>query len=698
MKARLPDRSGTIEKDGLRLYYESYGEAERTLMFLPTWTIVHARQWKAQLPYFARHFRVVTFDGPGNGGSDRPTDPARYDVAAVARYALAIMDATGTERAGLVALSIGAQWALELAARHPERVSAAAFIGPTVPLDPTPSKRLKLLQAFDEPQSSYDGWHKYNRHYWEYAYADFVRYFFSQAYVEPHSTKQREDCVGWGLQTTNDVLAASVHGATLTEQETRARAAAVRCPVLVIHGDDDRISPHGNGAALAEATGGVLLTMEGSGHLPHTRDPVKVNLALREFFAHAPAPATWRRAQRRRKRALYISSPIGLGHAQRDVAIAKELRMLHPGLQIDWLAQHPVTKVLEANGERIHPASALLASESAHIEEECGEHDLWCFEALRRMDEILVANFMVFHDLVCSEDYDLWITDEAWDVDYFLHENPELKRAPYVWMTDFVGYLPMPEGGSREAELTADYNAEMLEHVERHPALRDRAIFVGSAEDVVPASFGPGLPQIRDWTERHYAFSGFVTGFDPLATSDREALRARFGYGPHEKVCIVTVGGSGVGIDLLRRVIGSYPSVKRTIPDLRMIAVAGPRIDPGALPAVDGVEVHGYVPHLYERLAACDLAVVQGGLTTTMELAANSTPFIYVPLRRHFEQNYHVRHRLERYGAGRCMEYDTITPETIGTAIVHELSRPVAYRPVETDGARRAAELIGTLL
>src|SRR5204862_3965844 len=208
----------------------------------------------------------------------------------------------------------------------------------------------------------------------------------------------------------------------------------------------------------------------------------------------------WRRGRSRRKRALYISSPIGLGHAQRDVAIAKELRRLHPDLEIDWLAQHPVTAVLEGEGERIHPASAYLANESRHIESASAEHDLRCLQAWRRMDEILLANFMVFHDLVRDERYDLWIGDEAWELDYYLHENPEQKTAAYAWLTDFVGWLPMPDGGEHEAMLTAAYNAEMIEHIARYPRVRDRAIFVGEADDGVPAWFSPRRPQIRDRT------------------------------------------------------------------------------------------------------------------------------------------------------------------------------------------------------
>jgi hypothetical protein len=230
--------------------------------------------------------------------------------------------------------------------------------------------------------------------------------------------------------------------------------------------------------------------------------------------ATTPSTRTWTRALARKRRALYISSPIGLGHAQRDVAIADELRVLRPDLEIDWLAQTPVTSVLESRGERIHPLSAELASESAHITAESSEHDLNAFQAIRRMDEILLANFMVFYDAVEGGEYDLVIGDEAWDIDHFLHENPELKSTAFAWMTDFVGWLPMPSGGEREAFLTADYNAEMIEHVERFPRLRDRAIFVGDPDDIVPDDFGPGLPSIRDWTERHFAFSGYVTGFD----------------------------------------------------------------------------------------------------------------------------------------------------------------------------------------
>jgi pimeloyl-ACP methyl ester carboxylesterase len=697
-RARYPDEEGYVERDGVRLYYEVYGSGEPTVFLLPTWSIIHSRHWKMQIPYLARHCRVLTFDGRGNGRSDRPAAPDAYREEEFAADALAVMDATATERAVLVSLSRGAERSLHLAASHPERVDKLVFVAPALPLPPA-TPRHKAIKEFGEPRDEYDGWGKWNRHYWVEQYEDFLEFFFSQCLTEPHSTKQREDAVGWGLETDAETLIATQLAPRLQDEDgVRELLSRIDCPVLVIHGNEDAVRPWESGARLAELAGGELTVLEGSGHFPHTRDPVKVNLLLRDFVVPPKPPARWVRGKSRRKRALYISSPIGLGHAQRDAAIADELRKLHPDLEIDWLAQHPVTAVLEARGERIHPASAFLANESRHIESESAEHDLHCFQAIRRMDEILLANFMVFHDLVRDEQYDLWIGDEAWELDYYLHENPEQKRTPYVWLTDFVGWLPMPDGGDHEAFLTGDYNEEMIEHIARFPRVRDQAVFVGNPDDIVPERFASHLPWIREWTEQHYSFAGYVTGFDPADVADRAALRAELGYRHDEQVCIVTVGGSGVGGDLLRRVIAAFPDAKERVPALRMIVVAGPRIDPATLPAHDGLEIRAYVHDLYRHLAACDLAVVQGGLTTSMELTANRRPFLYFPLRHHFEQNLHVRHRLDRYHAGHRMDYDHETPETIATAIANTIGQPVDYQPVEGDGAARAAALIAPLL
>ncbi|MET0306652.1 MAG: alpha/beta fold hydrolase [Solirubrobacterales bacterium] len=706
-RARYPDSEGFVERDGMNLFYEVYGEGEETIFLLPTWSLVHSRFWKMQVPYFARHFRVLTMDGLGNGRSSRCRDPRRYEAAEFARDCLAVMDATGTERAVMASWSRGAQYQLEMARLAPERVAGAAFIGPMFPY--TPSQYSFLLHRwtpaiFRMPMPAYRWWGRMNANHWRQAYPEFADWFLSRCLPEPHSTKGIEDGVGWALDTDPETLIATIETPIHSDRRTlRELARGVQCPVLVIHGDRDKITPLRDGRALARLAGAELEVVKGAGHFPHGRKPVRVNLALRDFSEKAFRHKRKRRDDNvyrpdGRPRALYISSPIGLGHAQRDIAIAREMRRLNPDLRIDWLAQDPVTRVLEAEGEQIHPASAHLANESRHIESESAEHDLHCFQALRRMDEILAANFMLFHDVVRDERYDLWIGDEAWELDYYLHENPGEKRVPFAWLTDFVGFLPMDERNEREGFLTADYNADMVDHVAEHPEVRDMALFVGNPDDIVPERLGPQLPAIRDWTERHFDFTGYVTGFDPADLGDRTRLRSELGYGDDERVCIVTVGGSGVGADLLRRVITSFPAAKERVPDLRMIVVAGPRIDPASLPSHSGLEVVPYVHNLYRHLAACDLAVVQGGLTTAMELTAQKRPFLYFPLRHHFEQNFHVRHRLERYGAGRRMDFDDSPPERIAAAIAEEIGRDVEYRDVEVDGAARAARRLVELL
>jgi pimeloyl-ACP methyl ester carboxylesterase/predicted glycosyltransferase len=701
MRACEPDDEGFVERDGVRLHYEVYGSGAPTLVLLPTWTVIHSRFWKVQIPYLSRHYRVVTFDGRGNGQSDRPTGSESYTHMQFAADSLAVMDATGTDKAVLVALSCGALWGIQLAADHDDRVLGLVAIAPAVPLAAGLLERMEY--EFGEEYEVTERWAKYNAAYWRKDYPGFLEYFFSQMFNEPHSTKQIEDCVGWGLDTDAETLIDATYGLEACGMQSFVSVCEqVRCPVLVIQGDEDKIRPYAAGVRLAEVTGGSLVTIEGGGHGPMARDPIKVNKLIREFVdavvPPAPRSRTWTRALTRPKRVLYVSSPIGLGHAQRDVAIADELRKLHPDLQIDWLAQHPVTTVLAARGERIHPASAYLASESAVFEDESAEHDLHAFQAIRRMDDTLVNNFMVFADLVEEEPYDLWIGDEAWDIDYFLHENPELKNTAFVWMTDFVGWLPMPSGGEAEARLTADYNAEMIEQRARFRRIRDRSIFVGSPEDIVPDTFGEGLPAIRSWTQDNFDFSGYVTGFDPSPTADRDAMRTELGYRPDEQVCLVTVGGTAVGESLLHKVIAAYPEAAERVDGLRTVVVAGPRIDVASLPVHKGLEIRGYVPELYKHLAVCDLAVVQGGLTTCMELTAGRRPFLYFPLAHHFEQNFHVRHRLDRHGAGRHMDYATATSEDIAMAIEKEIGAPADYRPVETDGAARAAAMIAEVL
>ena len=684
-RARRPDSSGYATSfDGLKIHYEVFGDGPKTLVFLPANPISHSRLWKGQVPYLARHFRVVTYEGRGQGLSDFPDPSSTWPGNARVDDCFAVMDATGTDAAYLVGICTdGVFPSVCLAAEHPERVLGIVAVAAGLPLvTPRHPSHPRRDEAWPDERILAD-------------HRGFLEVFFSEMFPEAHSTKQVEDAVAYGLDSTAELLVMDEELPAKTKEDVVAICRRVRCPVLVVNGLRDSCQLVERAEILAEATNAELVVVPEWGHIPNARHPVQVNRMIGEFVG-LEAPAIRRNGAH--PRALLISSPIGLGHAWRDVAIARELRRQVPGLEVEWLAQPPLTTLLAAAGETVHPASAELAPEAMHVDAEQGEHELHAFNMLRRMDEILCANFMVFHDVVRQEKFDVWIADEGWEIDHFLHENPDLKTAPYVWMSDFVGYLPMPSGGEREAFLVADYNAEVIEHIAQHPEIRDLSIFIGDPADVVRRDFGPGLPSIPEWTDEHYQFSGYVLPFDARDFADTAALRRSLGLDPSRPLIVASVGGSAVGMHLLRRIAEAFRLLRVDMPEAEMLLVCGPRIDPASIPAVEGMTVTGYVHDLFKTLACCDLAVVQSGLATTMELVANRRPFIYVPLRNHFEQNFHVAHRLRRHGAPPPTPYDEATPERLAEEMHRRLGSRVAYEPVEAGGATRAAAMIAPLV
>ena len=215
-RARYPDESGYVERDGVRIYYEVYGSGEPTVLLLPTWSLVHSRHWKMQIPYLARHCRVVAFDGRGNGRSDRPADAAAYGEREFAADALAVMDATETERAVIVGFSLGGQRGLLLAAEHPERIDAAVFIGPSFPGGGSPLPE-RTVYDFDTEYDTVEGWAKHNRFHWLRDYHNWVEFFITNWFPEPHSTKPIEDGVGWGLETDAETMIATMRRSGLTK-------------------------------------------------------------------------------------------------------------------------------------------------------------------------------------------------------------------------------------------------------------------------------------------------------------------------------------------------------------------------------------------------------------------------------------------------------------------------------------------------
>lgn len=679
-----PVYEGFVERDGVPLWHAVWGTEGPWVAFPQQFQIVHSQLLRLTVPYLSQYFRVLTMDGRGNGRSGRPRGPSAYSFDHFHDDFVAVLDARGIDRVALVGHSAAALIALRVAAGQPGRVTHLITVGGFAD-SLLQGEAMERRMARESALLASD-WPLY------------LDEFMSCIFTEPHSTKAYEDGVRYGWATDREVIDWVRHA--WLGLDLRDHARRVQCPTLVIHGDDDRRVPHAKGAEIHGLVPGArLLTIAGGGHVPMARDPVVFNRAVRDFVGGAPATRTWVRGMKRGRKALFVSSPIGLGHAQRDLAIARELRKLQPDLTIDWFTADPAAAYLRREGEHVHPIAARLANESRHFERHAGaEHDLSAFFALRTMDEVMTSNFMTFADLLEAEHYDLVIGDEAWDVDYQYHENPELKRQPFVFLTDFVGCLPMNPDDPREVHLCTDRNADDLEHVARYPHVRDLAIFVGNRDDVTEQRFGEGLPGIREWTDRNFCYCGYCLPFDPQALADTDALRRRHGYRPDEKIVIASVGGTAVGGPLLQRISQSFPRMKRECPELRMVLVAGPRLPAEGFVQQPGLEVRPYVHHLFEHLACCDLALVQGGLSTTMELVATRRPFLSFPLQGHFEQCVHVRQRLASYDADSTVDFASLDPDTLARRALERMHAPVRYRPVETDGAARAARRIAEVL
>src|SRR5918994_2997079 len=112
MKPRGPDESGDVDRDGVRIRWERYGDGDTTVILLPTWALFPIDHWRFQVPYLGRRFRTITIEGRGRGRSDAPTGADAYTVDEYVADIVAVLDATGTDEAILVGLSRGAMWAI----------------------------------------------------------------------------------------------------------------------------------------------------------------------------------------------------------------------------------------------------------------------------------------------------------------------------------------------------------------------------------------------------------------------------------------------------------------------------------------------------------------------------------------------------------------------------------------------------------
>lgn len=395
------------------------------------------------------------------------------------------------------------------------------------------------------------------------------------------------------------------------------------------------------------------------------------------------------------KKMLFASGSIGLGHVMRDIAIARELRKI-AAVDIAWLAAPPADVVLESAGETLHPASARLLDMSAIAEAESADGALNIIRYALRARSGWTGNFELADEIVRGDGFDILVGDETYEIALGYKKHPDRKRRPFVMIYDFVGVDAMSRNPIEKLGAYL-WNRRWAARPSDGRAYVDLGVFVGEEEDVPDASFGPFLPNRREWAKSRCVFVGYVFDFDPARLPDVATLRTELGYGASPLV-ICAVGGTSIGRELLELCGEAYPTLKEKIPSLQMVLVCGPRLDPGAIKAPRGVRTAGYVPLLHRHLAACDFAVVQGGGTVTLELTALRRPFAFFPIEGHCEQEGSVADRLARHGAGLRLRRSETSPARLAEVILDGMRRPAEWPPIRSDGARAAAEAIGKLL
>jgi predicted glycosyltransferase len=399
--------------------------------------------------------------------------------------------------------------------------------------------------------------------------------------------------------------------------------------------------------------------------------------------------------EKREKTILYISGSIGLGHITRDLAVARALRALLPQVNIHWLASGPARMVLENEGERIIPQSDEYFDANEAAARAARGQRLNIYRHGSIMGPIWLRSIDLFKKVIKGMKFDLVLADEAFEISYFMSMDKKTKKPPYMEIIDFIGLEPMTPN-PRELFKCYIMNWVWSKTLKKQHSMY-KSLFVGEPEDVPDRRFSLFLSNKRAAAQNACVFLGYILDFDPRKIPSKKALREKLGYGD-EPLVVCSTGGTTIGRELLRLFTRASTLAQKMCGKTHMLAVRGPLIPPDAVEAHAGVEVRGYVPKMYEHFAACDLAVVQGGGASTLELTALNRPFLYFPLEKHFEQQHLIPERLRRHEAGIRMSFRRTTPALLARRICENLGRTTQYKKIPVDGAFRAAEEIMKML
>ncbi len=392
-----------------------------------------------------------------------------------------------------------------------------------------------------------------------------------------------------------------------------------------------------------------------------------------------------------KKQILFISWQGAMGHVTRDLAIVNEFHRIAPDVDVSWVA-HPLGgKLIQEAGEKLLPESEQVGDYNLVLAQATEKFGLNLLKYVQRYQESSKKNAQLVNQLLQKYEFDLIVGDEIYETLVAFAEGKIQLNCPVIMIEDFIGIQSMD--GNLIMRMGAYLKNRKLVKATEKTSSTITHLFVGEFEDIADRRYDFFLPNCRDFARKFYRFLGHIVRFDPAQYRDKTKIRTKLGYG-NEPLVICATGGTGVGRELLELCGKAYPLLKKEIPDLHMVCVCGELLglDPPKLSPE--VELHRFIPNIYEHYAACDLAVVVGGGTTTIELTALGKPFIFFPLENQFDQQIYVSERIARHKAGIRMEYHQTTPEMLTQAILKNIGRKMEDKSIPFDGAKKAAEII----
>ena len=396
------------------------------------------------------------------------------------------------------------------------------------------------------------------------------------------------------------------------------------------------------------------------------------------------------------KRILFISGSVGISHLIRDMAIAKALRRTVSGIDLSWLADEPALTMLKQSGEKVLQESQQMDHGNRILDgPEYEGYELNVMRYFFKLRKGMVENSTRILKVANDGGYDLVIGDEVFDLVDAFDKDITLKKFPCAFIFDFFA---ADRVSNSPYDLISTYygNRSFVKWFKARPPIADRFLMIGDVEDFEEKRYGFFLPKRLEFAKEHLHFVGYPLLFDPKDYLDTAKVKQALGYGD-EPLLICSKGSTKVGKVLFDLCFAAFPLIRKEMPNLHMVAVLGPSLHVDSVKAPDGVDMRGYVPELYKHFAAADLNICQCGLGTTMELIALQRPFLYFPMEKHFEHA-EIAHRCKVHEAGVGMDFSRTTPQDLADAVIENIGKKVSYKPIDTNGADRAAKVIAELI